>query len=146
MSSHGLTFQLDPLSRFSRTTFAFKTGLSGVHVNTVAQSAISAQTWLLHRRRSCEPVLMETSTALLLVLLLIISLCWLLTLSSDKKHCFPPGPRGLPLLGNVHQVDKKAPYLTLRKVRTSLIVLFVLSAKHRFVCALRIVCCWHSWC
>ncbi|XP_008307034.1 cytochrome P450 2Y3 [Cynoglossus semilaevis] len=58
---------------------------------------------------------METSTALLLVLLLIISLCWLLTLRSDKKHCFPPGPRGLPLLGNVHQVDKKAPYLTLRK-------------------------------
>ncbi|XP_069577053.1 cytochrome P450 2F5-like [Brachyistius frenatus] len=47
---------------------------------------------------------------------LIFALLWLFSLKSRRQSCLPPGPSGLPLIGNVLQLDKNAPFKTLLKL------------------------------
>lgn len=59
---------------------------------------------------------MEFSVTLISAGLLIV-LLWLLNLKSRRQFRLPPGPSGLPVIGNLLQFDKRAPFKTLLKVR-----------------------------
>ncbi|XP_054477076.1 cytochrome P450 2G1-like [Anoplopoma fimbria] len=61
---------------------------------------------------------MEWSVTLLLVGL-ITALVWMFRLKSSKHVCLPPGPSGLPIIGNLLQMDKKAPFKTMLKLSES---------------------------
>ncbi|CAG6008401.1 unnamed protein product [Menidia menidia] len=52
---------------------------------------------------------MEVSTTLVLAGL-IGALLWFFTGNRSRKHRLPPGPTPLPLVGNLHQIDKKTPF------------------------------------
>ncbi|XP_028274630.1 cytochrome P450 2F5-like [Parambassis ranga] len=63
---------------------------------------------------------MEISSTLGLTgLILTFALLWLFSLRTRTGCCFPPGPSGLPVIGNVLQLDKRAPFKTLLKLSQS---------------------------
>lgn len=58
-------------------------------------------------------------TVLLLIATAILVVFWIFfNLRARKRSRLPPGPPGMPVLGNLLQLDKKAPFKTFLKVRT----------------------------
>lgn len=62
-------------------------------------------------------------TVILLTAMLLLVVLWVLNAHTRKHARLPPGPRGIPVLGNLFQLDKKAPFKTLLKVKTRQITL-----------------------
>ncbi|XP_029922096.1 cytochrome P450 2F5-like [Myripristis murdjan] len=47
---------------------------------------------------------------------LILALLWLWSMKNRRKYPLPPGPTGLPLIGNLLQVDKHVPFKSMLKL------------------------------
>lgn len=58
---------------------------------------------------------MEFSTTLILAGL-ILALLWIFNVKNKTNRRLPPGPTALPLIGNLLQIDKKAPFKSFVKV------------------------------
>lgn len=57
--------------------------------------------------------------SVMFITLNLIILIFIINRNTNPKN-FPPGPRGLPLLGNTFNLDLKRPYQTMMEVRTPL--------------------------
>lgn len=72
---------------------------------------------LLKAMEILEPFLKSSSSIILLVVVLLLAYIVCSTsFSRQGEGMEPPGPRALPLLGNMLQLDLKRPYSTLLKV------------------------------
>lgn len=40
---------------------------------------------------------------------------WLLHSYSKPKQCYPPGPKGLPIIGSLLEIDNERPWITYDK-------------------------------
>lgn len=58
---------------------------------------------------------MEFSGTLILIGA-VLTLLWLFSFKSRRRLALPPGPSALPIIGNVLQMDKRAPFKTMLKV------------------------------
>lgn len=47
---------------------------------------------------------------------LVLALLWFFTVKTPKKHHLPPGPFAFPLVGNLPQIDKYAPFKSFMEV------------------------------
>ncbi|KAK5885370.1 hypothetical protein CesoFtcFv8_019083 [Champsocephalus esox] len=57
---------------------------------------------------------MDFSTTVILAGL-IVALLWLCSVKNRRKYRLPPGPYALPLVGNLPQLDKNAPFKSFLK-------------------------------
>uniref|UniRef100_A0A670Z9U4 Cytochrome P450 family 2 subfamily C member 8 n=1 Tax=Pseudonaja textilis TaxID=8673 RepID=A0A670Z9U4_PSETE len=63
---------------------------------------------------------MDCIGPILIVLLFILAITFLLKNGSSKNNSspnLPPGPRAIPILGNLHVMDLKRPYKTMIDVK-----------------------------
>lgn len=67
-----------------------------------------------------------SSATLLAALALLLLVYVVSSLSSKEDRNGPPGPKALPLLGNLLQLDLKRPYYSLLEVRCCLLGLIYL--------------------
>ncbi|KAI3354028.1 hypothetical protein L3Q82_018582, partial [Scortum barcoo] len=83
-------------------------------------SQLCTLNWELQRTAEELSVLsvMELSVTVLCAGLLIALLCFL-SLKRRTKFSLPPGPPALPIIGNLPQLDKRAPFKTLLKLSES---------------------------
>lgn len=65
----------------------------------------------------------SSSLVLLLILAVLMLVIWWRTVSG---HSLPPGPLALPLIGNLHVMDNRAPYKSFTKVRETYMRIFFL--------------------
>ena len=72
-----------------------------------------------------EGLLQAPGSFTLLVAVLLLLLVWLYSsgVSNPGKGKEPPGPRPLPILGNLLMLDLKKPYMTLCEVRANVVLL-----------------------
>lgn len=54
-------------------------------------------------------------SALVLAGIVIVLAFWLIKRTNQPQNPLPPGPKGLPLIGNVHQMPKGQEWLTYRE-------------------------------
>jgi cytochrome P450 len=57
-------------------------------------------------------IMLSPASIIYLSLLFLLSHAILFILNNGRPKAFPPGPRGIPVLGNLLQVDKAFPFLT----------------------------------
>lgn len=91
--------------------FNFPAALTATDYHTAA-GALS----LFELAHFCTHFDMETTVTLISAGLVLV-LLWLFLQKSRKQHRLPPGPSALPIIGNLLELDKRAPFKSLLKVR-----------------------------